>query len=672
MSASAVIDRPAVPTHDVEGRGIGPNGRLARLPALDGIRGMGIPFVLLYHHGMKVLGIRFGGGFLTVSMFFTLSGFLITRLLLQEHRERGHIDLGAFYTRRVRRLMPAALTTIGLIVVFWTAFPGTNRPLDFRSVFWAMFYGTNINQIALGNSYNDLFASRSPLLHTWSLSLEEQIYLVFPLLLIGVLGARRLRARTAPILFGLAAAGFAVAWYWTSSIGVSRAYYATEARAGEFLMGAAFACFWSVSPRVPAISRRLRSVPGQLVGLALVAVEVWLWWIIGMEDRLFHGATIANSVVVCALMAYACAAPTGQPAGLMSWRPFVEIGQRAYTIYLVHWPVFVFLDTDSTGLGTHKLLLLRLVVTFGISEAVYRGIETRVLRSLTWPGNALYRGCALLAAAVLVVAPFAPHAKVDALVDNEAVALQQRALDNLPQYTDADPSVSSVDPALPARVLVVGDSQSWIIGGGMKTLWGEANGVRVEPSPGVGCGVTPLIRLRYLGEDAPNGRTGCKEWRDALPAILDKFQPQLVIVVGGFADLADHYLDGSWQHIGDPPYDDFLRNGMQAFADEMGDTGARVLWLTHPHVDPPDPPGVEAYPEEDPARMDRYNEFIEQLAADDPNVVSADLATFVRDRPGGEFDPTFRPDGAHMDLRVAPDVVQFLADAIREAVADEG
>ena len=665
---STAVHAPAATSGpvDPEGRGLDASGRLARLPALDGIRGLGIPFVLLYHHGMPLLGIRFGGGFLTVSMFFTLSGFLITRLLVQEHDRTGRIALGTFYTRRIRRLMPAALTVTLLVAVFWTVFPGGTRSLPFSSFFWALFYGTNILLIQSGNSYQDLFADRSPLQHTWSLSLEEQIYIVFPLVLILLLRSTAVRRHAALGLTTLAGLGFGAAWYWAVTGGNDRAYYATEARAGEFLVGAALAVFWSRSRLVPALSRWIRSRAGAIVGMALLVLEVWLWWVVDLgSPRLFRGATILNSLVVAALMAYACALPAAGPSRLLTNRRLVALGQRAYVVYLVHWPVFVFIDTNTADLSSAPLLLLRLAVTFSVSESIFRWIENPVLRSQLWPGTRLYRGCALLAVAGLAIAPFAPEAAADRLVDPEALRLQEEALASLPQFSDADPTRSSVDPDLPARVLVVGDSQSWMIGLGMKDFWGVDLGVRVEPSAGVGCGVSEITPMRYLGEDLPDGRSGCREWRAALPRILDRYRPQVVVVIGGLADLADREIGGRWQHIGEAEYDEWLHRQMVSFADEMHATGARVLWLTHPDIDVPNPPGVDAYPEEDPARMARYNDLIEQVADELDHVATDDLATFVRQRPGGQFDPEFRPDGSHMFLSVAPDVVDFIGAAIR-------
>ena len=148
------------------------------------------------------------------------------------------------------------------------------------------------------------------------------------------------------------------------------------------------------------------------------------------------------------------------------------------------------------------------------------------------------------------------------------------------------PSWSSVEPDLPARVLFVGDSQAWALGHDLTEYWGAALGVRVEPSAGAGCGVGAPVPIRYLGEETDDGRPGCREWRDALPAIVSGFRPGVIVVVGGFADLADHRIPGveGWTHIGRTEYDAWLREQMREFVDEISLTGVPVLWLSHPQI----------------------------------------------------------------------------------------
>lgn len=657
---------PSGAVFDDQGRGYRAPGKLSHLPPLDGIRGLGIPFVFLYHHEAIFLGRKFGGGILTVSMFFTLSGFLIARLLVEEQRKTDTLDIKRFYVRRFRRLMPAALVTLLIIAQLWWLSPPANGGMSFRSWFAALTYWENWHLIFSGNSYSKLFSDASPVQHMWSLSLEEQVYIFFPLLMLGLYGWKRTRPYLAQCLAVLAATGFLLGWFWSSRGGNERAYYALEARSAEFLIGAAFGVWWLRSPVVPPIARFMRSQVGKVVAAIVLATEVALWYFVGLHTwGLFPVWVAVNGMVTCVIMGYASAG-----AGMtrfLSWRPFTFIGQISYGLYIVHWPVFLYLDKARVPVTGWQLLTIRLAVTFAITLAIFHLVENPVRSGELWKGRRFAVACLVLALTGGVFAWANAPSSAKVLVDDEAVAAQQRALDSLPVLPADAPTRSAIDGALPARILVVGDSQAWAIGSRFQELWGAPNGVDVTPSPGVGCGIAQLTPIDYLGVVYPNGRDGCREWRDALPRIIAKYEPQLVMIIGGFGDVADHQLPGGkeWQHIGQPTYDAWLLEQMRAFADEMTANGSRVLWFSSPHVKPPREAGSDPFPEEDPARMDRYNELIRQIADENDRVEYADLAGFAQARPGGEFDPAFRPDGAHIDLTVAPDLVTWLGDQIR-------
>ncbi len=183
---------------------------------------------------------------------------------------------------------------------------------------------------------------------------------------------------------------------------------------------------------------------------------------------------------------------------------------------------------------------------------------------------------------------------------------------------------------------MVGDSQSWVLSSGLEG-WEAEHGVLLEPSPGVGCGIGENTPIRYLGIEQEE-RAGCTAWRETLPAIVEKLKPNVVVIVGGAADLSDRRLPGSdeWQHIGQPGYDEWLLDQMRSFGETMASSGARVVWFSNPDIDPQyqagetgTPPFVEA----DPARMDRYNELIRQVADENPSIEFADFAAAVQAHP---------------------------------------
>lgn len=680
-------------------------GRVEHLPALDGIRGLGIPIVLLYHHNVTWLT----GGVLAVSMFFTLSGFLITRLMIAEWERTGTVSLRGFYERRARRLLPASLVVLLGVAVIWTAFPGSGRRLGFWEWFSGLTYWENLYLLVTGKDYGGLFGLANPLQHLWSLSLEEQVYLVFPLVVLALVAGRRGAAATwrlFGVLAALAATGFFLgAWYeshgpiWDHLPGVTArcegvacAYYATEVRAGEFFIGAAFAVFWMVWRGTPRLVTWLRRPAVQVVSYGLLALEVWLWWQVGYRNSwtefFFPWGVLANGLVVAAIMAFA-SAHTGVSRAL-SWAPLRYVGLITYTIYLVHWPMFLLVDSWRLDpdlpvvrvpiLGWETvdgfwLFWLKTGLTMVVVVAIYHLLEDPVRRRQRWVGRRLWPALATLAVVGTLVAALGVDRRAsadDALsaLDQDALALQQAAIAALPELPADPPTSSAVDPGLPARLLLVGDSQSWVLASGLEQ-WELEHGVTLVPSPGVGCGIGENTPVRYLGIEQDE-RPGCTAWRQALPQMVERLRPNLVVVVGGAADLSDRRIPGvdGWSHIGQPAYDAWLADQMRSFVDTVAATGATVLWLTHPYIRPQyqagetgTPPFVEA----EPARMDRYNELIVELAAADPRVETADFASAVRAHPGGEFERDMRPDGAHIDLQHAPELIVWLDNAFRRA-----
>src|SRR5262249_28187326 len=213
-------------------------------PALDGLRGVAVAGVLLFHAGFSWAV----GGFLGVSTFFTLSGFLITSLLIRERTATGSIRLRSFWARRFRRLMPAALLTLGLIVLYGVFAATPEQLQNLRAdVLAALGYGANWRFLFFGPSFSPLFSSPSPVRHFLRLPVEEQFYLVFPLIAVGVLAAARGSRRAFGVTLAVLAIGsvlLTLALYHPGG-DTSRVYYGTDTRAVELFVGALLAVLFS-------------------------------------------------------------------------------------------------------------------------------------------------------------------------------------------------------------------------------------------------------------------------------------------------------------------------------------------------------------------------------------------------------------------------------------------
>ncbi len=400
-------------------------GRLPYVRAIDGLRGASVLAVLAFHGGTPIAR----GGFLGVSVFFTLSGYLITQLLLSEHERAGKISLRRFWGRRARRLAPAslaALTAICLLTRFTDLFPGTAVPGDLAA---AATNVANWRFAVASTSYQDLFsAGPSPVLHFWSLAIEEQFYLLFPLL-VTVLLARGSRARLAGTLIALTVLGTAVAL--TASRNV--AYYGTPARAPELLVGALLALAVPIDRPLRARPARAVALGGGAAAIALVALaartpvdSAWL----------YRGGLPAVAVLSAAVVA-ATTVP-GRVRRATSISPLVAVGRLSYGIYVYHWPIFLLLREDRVGVGGPPLFALRCLATGAVALVSSRILEDpvrrgRLLRRAPLGAGVLTGALGTILALALLAAPTGapPLVPVDAALASTHVEAAQPALEVL-------------------------------------------------------------------------------------------------------------------------------------------------------------------------------------------------------------------------------------------------
>ena len=406
MSVTSPIDRP-----DTGERSLSSVGYLA---GLDGVRALAVIAVMVYHADSSWLP----GGFLGVEIFFVLSGYLITLLLMAETERAGRIDIAAFWVRRARRLLPALFALLAGLAIWMTLFESSSLGRTRGDVVGGLLYVSNWYQIWVGQGYAAV-GDFAPLRHLWSLAVEEQFYLVWPIVMAVVLrsGTRRL-ARPALVLVGLAVAitvFVAIAHhpgrigecavtpeaYW--QIGerclakADTLYLSTITRSTGLLLGAAFAMVW----RPAAIMRGpLRHRPRRLdviaaLGLAVLVVATFRVHFLRGDDTaegvvadgaLFRGGFLITALATLAVIAAVTHRRTviGRLLGI---RPLLWVGTRSYGLYLYHWPIYqVLRQVAGTSLGLGRFVIA-MVLTAAVTEASYRLIEMPVRRrqgAATW------------------------------------------------------------------------------------------------------------------------------------------------------------------------------------------------------------------------------------------------------------------------------------------------
>ncbi len=391
-------------------------------PALDGVRAVSVLLVLLFHAGLAFVP----AGYLGVSVFFTLSGYLITSLLISEWAASGTVRVGAFYGRRMKRLLPASTLCIVAVVIARRAGAFADVT-DLRTdVVGAALQVFNWVQLAGSGSYGDLFGSASsPLEHYWSLSIEEQFYWLWPVAVLWALRTtsrrwsgrpvRDTRRRLTWVLAGVTAAAAVTAPIVAVVWGPDAAYWATPARLAEILVGALLA----------AVLHR-RTVPAAFGRLGVPALAVIV--VASMVLPADHGPAYQGWLPVFALASAALVLALqvdGVLRRALSWRPLVAVGAVSYGLYLFHWPVFVLLRERGWDLATPGGLAVALALTAALATVSYRLVE-RPVRHASWrPRSTLRLGTVTVAAALvgsLLVPPTRPVIRADeALLEEAAI-----------------------------------------------------------------------------------------------------------------------------------------------------------------------------------------------------------------------------------------------------------
>ncbi|AGP31960.1 hypothetical protein A606_11605 [Corynebacterium terpenotabidum Y-11] len=443
-------------------------GRIRRVLGLDGLRGIAVLAVVIYHFFGDVLP----GGFLGVDIFFVLSGFLITALLVREVGATGRISLKEFWRRRARRIIPASVTVL-VVATAVAGFVGGDVQVGLVPQFLgSLFFANNWVQIAQSHSY---FAGTTPqiFMHYWSLAIEEQFYVLWPLIFLGLLWlGQRLVSRSADpdarpdrvfrlpavaaTIMGLASLAAMIKLY-NPDEDPSRVYFGTDTHAFGLLAGVVLALLVTTSSTRAADSWPLLSTTGAsgvatrktkftafaawtLGSVAFLSLIAMLVLLPDTSPKTYRGGLFLASLLTLVLIMTALR-DAGPVAWLLRWRPLRYVGERSFSLYLWHWPVILFLQAIFNEPGDEKPVWLlggiAVVISLALSEASYRWVENP-LRRQGYRRVVQAMGSAkllIVPIAILVIAMFAGAA----LGGSPAKSELERQLDEIADLQNSTP-----------------------------------------------------------------------------------------------------------------------------------------------------------------------------------------------------------------------------------------
>lgn len=641
------------------------------LPALDGIRAVAVLAVVGYHLGWGWLS----GGFLGVEVFFVVSGYLITSLLLAEHQRHGAVALGQFWMRRARRLLPALGVMVTGVTVWALLFSEAAAAVLRRDLVPSLLYVANWWQIfGVDAPY---FAPVDPplLRHLWSLGVEEQWYVLWPLvfpLLFTRLGRRR--QKTAAVLVAVAVALMVLTALGSGGADADRLnflYLSTPTRATGLLVGAAAAMVWRPwtghHRRVPT---RVLEMAGAGAA-AVVAVGMVTLTVSGMA--LYRGGLAVVTLASMVLIASAVHPASGRVGRVLGHPWLAALGRRSYGLYLWHWPVIVFSDAR---LGGWVALATAVVVTAIVTEVSYRFVETPVRRGalgVWWTSvrsmplgaqrtrmavsSAVAMSMIFLAStmvlglgrATMVDPSLDPRDDVVWTAPVTAAAPVTTMAPSAPQ-TISPVTVPVVVPEQPVRLVVVGDSQA----GSLARNLPEGLEALFEVSDGSinGCGVYDRGVAVSARQGMRHDYADCADWPTRWADAASQTQAQVALMMIGAWEVLDMEWESTSLPVGAPRTDVHFLREVQRGVNALVEAGAQVAVLEVACMRPLDAPGagVPALPERgDDRRVSHLNSLLRQLVERNPDTTTF-LTGPVEWCSGSpkSVDPAYRWDGVHL------------------------
>ncbi|MBV9923255.1 MAG: acyltransferase, partial [Pseudonocardia sp.] len=576
--------------------GAGPaRPHLRTMPGLDGLRGLAVAAVVAFH--LRPEGLP--GGFLGVDLFFVLSGFLITSLLLieldtrRDRRNRGQVDLGRFWARRARRLLPALfITLVAVTLASRRWLPGWQLGRIRGDGLAALAYISNWHDALRNVAYFDSASSPSPFAHLWSLAIEEQIYLLWPLTLL--LLYRMLRGRRAPLAIAVGALVAASAAAMAVTSDHAFAYLATHTRAQALLLGALLAVLTTHITRsdAPPSSQRAGQVWAAAGTIGLVGLAVMVVRVHGEDAWMYHGGfTLAAGLGVLAVAG--ATRGVGPLGAVTTFAPLRVLGRTSYGIYLYHWPVIVFLNEGRTGLHGWTLDLVRLAVVAVITTGSYLLIEhpIRSGRWRGWPERVTAPVAVSGIASLLVVTGLAATAvptylagpgKAPAFpVSVKAPTAHFPSLPSTsaPVTTTTQPSdaESSVPRPPPRRIVLIGDSVANSLAPGIVSA-AQADGISVLDQTVSGCGIVTNSEPALPDGSKISFTSACRNGINGVQNQVASEDPDLVLVLSTW-EAGDRTVDGTHLRPGSVGWKASLTAGLQEMLERVRARGAEVMFM---------------------------------------------------------------------------------------------
>jgi peptidoglycan/LPS O-acetylase OafA/YrhL/lysophospholipase L1-like esterase len=602
--------------------------------------------VIMGFHGGVFLT---SGGFYSLDTFFVLSGFLITTLLVTEWQQTARIRLGAFWARRAKRLLPGLLVML-LGVALFSAFlvPAGSYPTLRADSISSLFYYANWHFIADGSNYFIRTGPTSPLIHMWSLAVEEQFYLVWPLIVLGTLMLTRSRR----FLFWLCVAGALASAIEMAALysiaDVNRVYYGTDTRAQSLLVGAALAVglsLWSDRRRqrgevLSPDDRRLlgtggdpawyiRTVSGRrgalALGLAGVVGSALLWTRVSYNDPFaFRGGFLLAALGTAAVLFSIVCAQRSFLAGLLSMAPLRYIGRISYEMYLWHYPLFVYLDAARIGFGGLPLFGVRAAATVAVATVSYylvgRPIRRGALRS-GWTVRIITPAAVGVTAIALLAATTAPSLAADP-GGPKVVA---------PSHLASGPKV---------KALILGDSTALTLAIGLST-YASSYGIASFNGGILGCGITTGTEYEAQGVDYAmvppcSGHPADDQWNRIWAERVAKYRPNVVMILVGRWEVTNRTYEGHWTNIGNPTYAAYVKSQLRRAVRIAGSGGAHVVLMTAPCYDTGEQPNGAPWPEDSRTRLATFNGLVRAVAATSLNTSLLNFNAMAC--PGGHYE----------------------------------